>query len=166
MFGHAHYVLSEYLGDNPWLGKYQIIMHTGDWKGITSVSQVNGGSFQFYKPNGIDYYLGTYTQGDSSVFELKLVQTSDGTTYSDGVVIHPDNYDDHSTYVYVYMRNDAISYVSTWSGISLSIKNYFVCFSRDSDDVDYDDEEGCAGTPNGFTINLPIYYMGSISGQD
>ena len=166
MFGHAHYVLSEYLGDNPWLGKYQIIMHTGDWKGITSVSQINGGSFQFYKPNRIDYYLGTYTNGASSSFELKLVQTSDGTTDANGMVIPSADYDDHSEYINMYVRNNALTHVYSWSGVSMIIHNHFICVDYDSNDADFDEDEGCVGQPNGFTLEVPVYYMGSISGDD
>ena len=71
-------------------------MHTGDWKGITSVSQVNGGSFQYFKPNGIDYYLGEWDQTSGNQFSLRLVQTSDGTTNVDGVIIPQTEYSQHS----------------------------------------------------------------------
>ena len=56
VFGQAKYILSEYLGDNPNLGKYQIIIHTAAWKGIQTVSQINGGSFKVWKPSGNDMY--------------------------------------------------------------------------------------------------------------
>ena len=71
-------------------------MHTGDWKGVTSVSQVNGGSFQYFKPNGIDYYLGEWDQTNGKEFSLKLVQTSDGTTNGDGITIPQTDYAQHS----------------------------------------------------------------------
>ena len=56
VFGQAEYVLSEYLGDNANLGKFQIIIHTAAWKGIQTVSQINGGSFKIWEPSGNGMY--------------------------------------------------------------------------------------------------------------
>ena len=68
VFGQAKYILSEYLGDNPNLVKYQIIIHTAAWKGIQTVSKINGGSFKIWEPsrNGLYEAVWDHTDGIGS----------------------------------------------------------------------------------------------------
>jgi len=127
LYGHAKYLLSEY-SFNPADATpgYEVIIETGAWRGLTSVSRNTGVQFRFAKPGNEEFIQIDFEfPGDSvNIIEPTLLLSMDGV-----VVAYPNSLFDQATYFKTEItrnaaRDDHISTlrITTWSNIVLYVQ--------------------------------------------
>ena len=76
VFGIGEYVLSQYLGtgDTNDVGFFKITIKTTAWRGLTTVSEINGGVVTIYRPNNVDFYTISFDMDRQAVSEMTLTE--------------------------------------------------------------------------------------------